>query len=308
MFGFLVASCYRVSDQINPEINCQIQDRHFSQLSSAFPLLSSEEKNADWGREYIIAHAFAKELDLYRAISTFKRSFFLLPQEEKARKLEIQYDMLLCYFLGKRYEEAVAIFDQSELAHVDRSFPAYHDLLLVLYECYREMNNPEEKQLCVQNLLEKSFPDTAEKLKLSAALRTGDLDEVRHFADGFPKDSYLDEVLDYYEANKKSVAKAQMLNALLPGAGYLYLGQKKSAMTAFLLNGLFITAAVQFFLHDHLAAAIITTGFESGWYFGGIYGAGEEAKFYNERLYDRKASMELNQHGLFPTLMMKYDF
>lgn len=304
---FYFCGCYRVPDQIEPRIDYQIQDQHFARLSSAFPPLSHSERNSDWGKEYIIAHHFAMELDLYRAVSTFKRALILIPSDEKDRVLELQYDILLCYFLGKRYDEAIEAFDKSDLACVDKTFPAYHDLLLVLYECYRETDS-EEKQAKIYQLMEKSYPDTAEKIKLSRAIREGDLDLIECFADGFQQSSYLDDLLTYYNTHKKSVSYAQALNALLPGAGYLYIGQRKSAFTAFLLNGLFITAAVQFFRHKHVAAGIITTGFESGWYFGGIYGAGEEAKYYNERLYERKASLVLNEHNLFPVLMMKYDF
>ena len=303
----ITSACYRVPDKIDPRIDCQVQDQHLARLSSSFPPLSFSEKSSDWGKEFIIAKAFAKEFDLYRAVSTFKRAAILIPDEDKERKLEIQYDILLCYFLGKRYDEAIEAFDKSDLAHVDKTFPAYHDLLLVLYECYREMDL-EEKQQRIYNLMEKSYPDTAEKIKLSRALREGDLDLIACFAKGFQHSSYLDDLLYYYASQKKSVAGAQILNAILPGAGYLYIGQKKSAFTAFLLNGLFITAAVQFFRHNHVAAGAITTGFESGWYFGGIYGAGEEAKYYNEKVYDKKASAILNEHNLFPTLMMKYDF
>lgn len=300
-------ACYRVPDKIDPRINYQIQDQHFARLSSAFPPLTPSEKATDWGKEYIIAQSFACHLDLYRALSTFMRAEILLPNDEQARRLEIQYDILLCYFLGMRYDEATESFEKSDLACVDKTFPAYHDLLLILYECYREMDNPE-KQNRIYDLMEKSYPDTAEKLKLSRAIREGDLNQVDCFAEGFQHSSYLDDLLCYYNSKKKSVAKAQLLNALLPGAGYLYIGQRKSAFTAFLLNGLFITAAVQFFRYNHVAAGIITAGFESGWYFGGIYGAGEEAKYYNERLYERKASTVLNDHNLFPTLMMKYEF
>lgn len=302
----LLSSCYKVTDTIDPRINCHVQDKHFSKLSSAFPPINGAEKQTDWGKEFIIASCFASELDLYRAVSTYKRALILLPSNETARKLEIQYDILLCFFFGQRYEEAVLAFEKSDLACVDKTFPAYHDLLLVLNECYKE-TDAQEKQEQVFDLLQKSYPDTAEKLTLSGAIRKGDLCTIETFAEGFQAPSYLDDLLCYYNSQKKSVKKAQLLN-ILPGAGYLYIGQKKSALTAFLLNGLFITAAVQFFLHKHIAAGIITTGFESGWYFGGIYGAGEEAKYYNERLYENKAACVLNQHNLFPTLMMKYEF
>lgn len=303
----LHCGCYRVPDRIDPRVNYQLQDQHIRKLSSAFPPVSLEEKNSDWGREYFIAHTFADELDLYRAISTYKRAEILLPPSDNARKLEIQYAFLFCYFLGKKYDEAVESFEKSALSHVDKTFPAYQDLLLILYECYREIDDPD-KQEKIFELLQKSYPEVAEKLKLSRAIREGNLDEIEHFASGFNGPSYLSELLDNYYAKKKSVASAQLLNALLPGSGYLYIGQNKSALTAFFLNGLFIAAAYEFFHHGHTVAGIITIGFETGWYFGGIYGAGEEAKYYNERLYEKTAGTTLNEHHLFPVLMLGHSF
>src|SRR5579862_777597 len=125
---FLSACGYRVSDKIDPRVNYQIQDRHFSHLQSGFSPLSPTERDSDWGKEMIIARAFADELDLYRAVSTYKRAEILIPDRNSARGLEIQYDILLCYYLGKRYDEAIEAFEKSELARVDKTFPAYHDL------------------------------------------------------------------------------------------------------------------------------------------------------------------------------------
>jgi tetratricopeptide (TPR) repeat protein len=301
-----LASCYRVPDRLDPCVSLQLQEQHFQRLTTAFPLLSQEERATDWGKEFIIAKAFADDLDLYRAVSTFKRGEILI-QNNPARKLELQYDILLCYFLGNRYEDAVQAFEKSDLAHVDKTFPAYHDLLLVLYEAYRALDN-EEKQAKIVELLEKTFPAANQELQVSIAIRDGDLIALNNMATGFHQPSYLDHLVDHYAFQKKSVGRAQLFNALIPGAGYLYIGQKKSALTAFVLNGLFIAAATQFFLHDHIAAGIITTGFEAGWYFGGIYGAGEEAKYYNERLYEKTASVVLNEHKLFPILMLDHAF
>jgi len=303
----LMASCYRVSDSIDPHVNWPLQDRHLQGLQSAFRPFTPEEKAADWTKECVIASSFAQQLDLYRAISTYKRAEILIPPTEHQRQLEIQYDILFCYFLGKKYDEAIEAFEKSRLAHVDKTFPAYRDLLLVLYECYREMDNPE-KQERIFEMMTNTYPDTAEQLKLSRAIREGEIAQVDLFADGFNGPSYLSNLLESYDSGKKSVALAQTLNALFPGAGYLYIGQKKSAFTAFFLNALFIAAAYEFFHHGHTAGGIITLGFETGWYFGGIYGAGEEAKYYNERLYERTASASLNDHKLFPVLMLEHSF
>ena len=298
-----LASCYRVPDQITPHVDLCVQQEHLQQLTNAFPPLSPIEQHEEWGREWTIGRAFAHQLDLYRAITAFKRAEILISSEHPRRR-EIEYEILLCYFFGKKYNDVIDTFEHSGLCHVDKSFLPYRDLLLILYECYGETDNLERRSRILE-LMDQSFPETAHQLLLSEALREGNLDQLSCFAQDDPDLSHL---LTSYYAKKKSVGKAQFFNALVPGAGYLYLGQRQSAMTAFLLNGLFIAAAWQFFSHDHLAAGIITTIFESGWYFGGIYGAGEEAKYYNEHIYEKDASTLLNQRKLFPTLMLQYDF
>ncbi len=303
----LATACYRVPDRIDPRVDYCLQDRHFQHLKGAFHPLTETERMSDWGKEYTIARVFADQLDLYRAVSTFRRAEILLPKEEKERKLEIEYDILLCYFLGKRYDEAVDAFEKSGLCHVDKSFAAYHDLMLILYECYREMDNPEKQQRVLE-LNKKTYPDSGEKLQISRAIREGDIPQIQSFTQETPHPAYLDDLLARYQAQKKSVATAQTLNAIVPGAGYLYIGQRKSAFTALLLNSLFIVAAYEFFHHGHTAAGIITTSFEAGWYFGGIYGAGEEAKYYNERVYEKLAGNVLNEQNLFPVLMLQYAF
>lgn len=308
LFSLLCSGCNtRVSEHIEPRICYQLQDQSFSRLQSAFSPLTPEDRATDWGKEMTIAHAFALDLDLYRAISTYKRAEILLPLNFPKRRQEIQYDILLCYYLGKRYEEAIEFFEKSELERVDKAFSAYHDLLLIVSECYREIHK-EEREERMHELLQRSFPETAEQLKVSLALRSADLIALGELNEVLPRPSYLDAPLSAYEVEKKSVGTAQFLNAVLPGAGYLYLGQKKSACTAFLLNGLFIAAAAHFFHHHHLAAGIITTSFEAGWYFGGIYGAGEEANYFNEHLYEEKMSPILHNQNLFPIHLLRYAF
>lgn len=301
----LFFSCYRVPDTIEPKISSSVEERYIQNLRSPFSTLTNEEKSTDWGKEYVIGLAFAKDLDFYRAISTFKRAEILIPTEDK-RRLEIAYYITYCYYLGKKYEEAIYYFERTDLHHVDRSFSAYHDLLLLLYECYLELGEVE-KASKIQELIGIAYPETESQISLYAALMEGDLEKERSFAtkDGFQN---LNPMLKEFERNKKSVFGAQALNALVPGAGYLYVGLKKSALTAFLLNSLFIFASYEFFKHGYIAAGAITTSFEMGWYFGGIYGAGEQAKYYNERVYENLASPMMNRDRLFPVLMLKYAF
>jgi hypothetical protein len=300
-----LTSCYRVSNKLEPNICYSISEKNLKEMPSPFSPLSSEERKEDWGKEYTIALAYAKKLDLYPALQTFKRAEILLPKEEECRRQEIEYYIVLCYFLGKKCEETVNFFEESSLPCVDKSFTPFHDLLLILYECYNNLQD-EEKAERIKNVLDESFPDTKEQLQLTEILTDANIDALRCLKE--PRFEYISNFLKIYDAKKKSVKGAQLLNTFLPGSGYLYLGQKKSALTAFLLNGLFIYAAYEFFHRGNIAAGIITTSFEAGWYFGGIYGAGEEAKFYNERIYNEEASKILNSKKLTPFFLLRYSF
>ena len=122
---------------------------------------------------------------------------------------------------------------------------------------------------------------------------------------GHLSDLSLSELIEFFCNQRKS----GRLKVLYPrGAGYFYLGQKQSGITALLLNGLFIGASVYFFEDGNIPAGIIFTSFEAGWYFGGIYGAGLEAKYYNERLYESMATPMMHRERLFPILMLNYAF
>ncbi|MFS8564524.1 MAG: tetratricopeptide repeat protein [Rhabdochlamydiaceae bacterium] len=298
------SSCHHVQEDKKPKLSHVVQDKYLKNLPSPFPALSPPERHEDWGREYLVALGFAKELDLYQAMTAFKRAEFLLPPEHLSRKIEIEYEVLLCYYLGKKYSEAIYVFEKGNLTTVTPEFPAYKDLLIILYDCY--LNNDEiEKAEKVHQIMRQTDTPLADKISLSGNLIQGDIATLQTIA---PSNPDVQKLLNAYQMQKKSIGKAQTLNAILPGAGYFYIGQKQSGCTALLLNGLFIWASVYFFERGNLAAGLITTSFEAGWYFGGIYGAGLETKFYNERVYERVTTPMMNEKKLFPILMLRHAF
>ncbi len=303
-----LTSCYRVSEKLEPHVNCTVRSKYLKNLPEAFPPLLTSEREKAWGQEYLLGRAFAKDLDLYRAITALKRAAYLIPKKESYRLLEIEYQILLCYYLGKRYDETTDLYNQSNLYTVDRSFPAHHDLLMILYESYIKTDN-QLKATHILRILQDEYPETAKKLAFSTAVTEGNLSALKNYSsENHPQKIEMKETLSAYDTQKKSIRKAQTLNMVLPGAGYLYVGQKQSALTAFLLNGLFIAASAHFFYQGHIAAGIITAGFETGWYFGGIYGGGEAAKFYNERLYETLVHPKMQNEKQFPIFMLRYGF
>jgi hypothetical protein len=300
LFLLLFFGCSKAVYKIQPKMECPIQDRALTSRPSAFPPLSLIEEKEDWGKEYRIAKQFFLDLDLYRAISTLKRAEILLSSYNTARKEQIQYEILYCYYLGKKSSDFIEEFEKSSLCSATPSFPAYRELLIMLYDSYRILHKEIEKEH-ILHLIQLHYPELAEKLLSSRAFLEGDLDYIK-------KKPEFGPFLSCYDRERKSPQKAQTLNALFPGAGYYYLGLKRTALTALLMNGLFIAGSYEFFHHGYTAVGIITLSFEAGWYFGGIYGAGEEAKFYNERVFERNATPFMRQEKLFPLLQLNYGF
>jgi len=293
-------SCYRVQDKIEPQLTCDVSAQYLNSLPSAFPPLTATEKNKDWGKELLIATSFAKEMDFYRAITFFKRALILLADEDLFRKQQIEYGIILCYYLGHKIDSVIDTFEKSSLQTVDKSFPTFQDLLIILQDSYRHVKDTK-KTAELKQAMEKFFPDSAKKFALNDLVVQADFKHLSSY-------KIAENTIKSYTQEKKSVLKAQTLNALLPGAGYLYIGQRASATTSFLLNALFIFSTYEFFHKGYTAAGIITAGFEAGWYFGGIYGAGEEAKYYNEHLYEKQADPFMRKEKIFPIFMLQYAF
>jgi tetratricopeptide (TPR) repeat protein len=318
LLTFLVA-CARVPTTIAPVIQApphikeiQREKRIFCHIPadfslSPFPSLNQQELATDWGKEYRLALCFAQDFDLYRAITGFKRALWLLPQDQPLRRLEIEYDIALAYFLGGKFVEVVFAVESTDLICVDETFLAFDDLLLMLYESYEQLGKPEHAAHILQ-LIEQNDPHIARKLSLLSMVKQADFAALCYQAEIDSERSYLKNIICGYQREAKSIRKAQILNGVLPGAGYWYVGQRSTAVTAFIINTLFIAAATHFITSGNGAAGLITLSFESGWYFGGITGAGYAAKQYNEQLYCTFANKITQRESYFPLMMLKYTF
>ena len=301
------SGCRPACDKMEPQIACPLPSCRIASLPSAFPNLTSEEKQQEWSKELLIANVFAKECDFYRAITSYKRALILLPPSADTRRLQINYALLLCYYLGGKHQEALNIFETTDLSQANTDFPAFNNLLLIVYDCYL-ITKQEEKASCVLEIIRKFSPDSAEDLLLYQKLKEGDPIEASAIIDQHQDNAEMKKDFAFYEQFAKSPQKARLLNAILPGAGYYYVGQRKSAMTSFVINALFTAAAYQFFHRGYPAAGAITASLEAGWYLGGINGAGIEAEEFNTRLYEGVSKKILAEQFCFPVLMFETSF
>jgi hypothetical protein len=298
--SILAGCCHPNSCVLEPNIVFVPQKCMVNRLPSAFPFLTPEEKREDWGKELQIGTTFAKEFDLYRAITAFKRAEILIPCGNEDRKKQIQYLIILSYYLGNKHSDVIETFEASLLRTAGPNFPAFHDLILILEESYRKEGICDKANSVLQ-LIQQHSQEVADELALSQQILEGDLVAMQS--------SPIGEAIGVeYGTRALSVRKAQTLNAVLPGAGYYYVGQTKAAMTSFIINTLFIAAAYQLYSRGYIAGGIILTSLEMGWYLGGINGAGLAAKEYNEQLYNTLAKEAMVSNRLFPILTFEYAF
>lgn len=301
----LQSSCQPVCYEIEPQLHYIPQARQLQ--SSTFEPLSKEELREEWAKEFHIGLSFGHEMDLYRAITAFKRAQFLLPAKRSGRRLQIEYCILESYYLGRKYPDAIEVFENGPLYNVSNDFPAYKELLIMLYECYMRKGQQDNADRMRQQL-DEIHSETALRLDLWNALMEMDFDRALADSACQADSDDISEFIAIYESEAKSVAKARQLNAVLPGLGYLYVGQKQAAVTSFLINALFTGASYYFFKNGNVPMGIITASLESGWYLGGINGAGLAAQEYNKRLYEDRAKEMMAQHRLFPFLMLQTTF
>lgn len=307
--AIFLTSCCKNSCEFEPNIlGYTLPTRAVEQLQSPFKRLSKAESNTDWGKELRLGKAFAREMDLYRALTCFKRARILIPKSNQERLTEIDYDIFLAYYLGNKYEEAIDAFETSSLMNTSiETFPALHDLYVALYDAYIQTGRMEKATSLFQ-FIECSEPYTAQYLVLETSVNDGNIPGILEAASCTPLEDNTSFFVTDFCCHKKSPQTARILNGILPGAGYLYVGQKRTALTSFLINALFIAATYQFFDRGYIAAGAITASLEAGWYFGGINGAGLAANEYNQRIYECSARDFLIDNRLFPVLMITMGF
>lgn len=301
LFSLLwLCSCALPQDKLPPRITSEPSSQALRMLPTAFPPLSPEESASSWGMELFLGEHFAREGDFYRAITAFKRGLALFSAEKNQdalRRQQMEQGIVLSYYLGKKYQEAIDFFETSTLQDVGVKYPGLQTLLLTIYHSYIELHR-EPKADIILCKIESLSPDTAEDLRLFQRLQGGEVMALE-------KDPLL---WKEYRRLEKSPRTARISNAIVPGAGYWYVGQKKSAVTSFLINTLFTAAAYQFFHQGYPAAGAIVASMEMGWYLGGIHGAGLEAEYYNHRLYEKAAVRLLREKQAFPFLMWETSF
>lgn len=309
----LLTGCIKLPTDQPPALTTTIYPSAIAKLPSPPPELSDQEKTTSWGAEYRLGKAFAHEADLYRASTCFHRARLLLSMPENTevppvRKVHMVHALLLCYNLAGKFQESIQLWEQERATLTIEDTELARDFILLLYEAYSHLGRIDESTSLL-NLLTPSDP-LRQNLPLFATLsanQNGSLASALTLPSSIPS-ATLSALCTTYNAQSKNPVTAQALNAILPGAGYCYIGQYQTAATSFVMNALFIAAALQLFSAHQPAAAIIASSFEVGWYLGGITGGGLAANTYNQQLREGLTKSFLEQNFLFPLQQVHYQW
>jgi putative component of membrane protein insertase Oxa1/YidC/SpoIIIJ protein YidD/TolA-binding protein len=209
-----------------------------------------------------------------------------------------------CYYLLGSYKEAI---DYGE-SLVDSAMPLQDkdNLLLVMGASHFRSGSYDKAIETFGRILHGEYPDDSESYTkalilqgLSAANLRKWKDAKRQFLEVPDHSKYKHQALycaylcsEIYSSKRKSPSLAGTL-AIIPGLGYLYDGYPRTALSAFIINGVFIWGAAEAFQdnHDGLGATLSVIGF--GWYAGNIYGSVTSAKRSNEK-HERDLLLKLD--------------
>ena len=306
---FLTTSCVKMPNDPPVHLTSTVLPATIHSLPPAPPLLTQDEQQTSWGQEYRLGQRFASDGDYYRASTCFYRSRFLLDNPNSPHAAQLLHALLVTYALGGKYQEAIDAWERDQ-ATIQISDPDLaRDCISLLFEAYVHTNHedkasqlltilPADDQLRTRlPLFERICTNSDDSLSsappIAALIGTTEHEEAKALA-------------ATYALSRKAPKTARILNAVLPGAGYLYVHQYQTAFTSFAINALFIGATWQLISAHQLAAGIIAGGFEGGWYLGGIAGAGLSADIYNQRLREQLGKPYLESHHLFPLNQLHY--
>lgn len=241
--------------------------------------------------EYKLAKSFIQEKALSPALASFKRTSFLT--KDPVEKSAANYGLIYTYFLAKKWDALHQLYISGILDQIDQSAPYFNDLLWMFYIALKEKQLPfvcdNIKSYLCQN------KDVEKKLQEFEAITTA----------SFEKSAYK-AIYQNYLHTKKSSALASFLNLIVPGSGYLYLGQYQSALTAFVLLSLLLWALHSCFSQKQKAAAFLVFSVFVGFYWGSIVGVTESCKLYNQSLYTFYFEPILVKEKLYPESQITY--
>lgn len=208
--------------------------------------------------------------------------------------------ILLLHSLGD-YEKAIYEFEKSR----NSNFLEDPEILLQIALSFNKLENFKTALSYVKqglNNIENSIVINDKFLKFQGVLYAmdNDWDLAKSSFQKMNNTSQSQEFLKIIELkdniNYKNPNTALFLS-ILPGMGYYYTGNKQTALSSFLVNGLLAYATTSNIKNENVGMALLTGIFNISFYISNMQGAYKSAKKYNlkqENLLKQKLNNNLN--------------
>jgi tetratricopeptide (TPR) repeat protein len=261
------------------------------------------------------------EKDYFRAITEAKRFIFFFPGSPLVEEMKL----LIADSYAEGGDEESALEHYLRLIEKHPGSPhipeAYFRMGLLFSEnrAYGEAEKYMDAALGHEKSPAILRKKAGEWLVLLSLLMDRDRGEVRETIRRLGlgrRSDMLGMAEEYASLDRKSPGIAGALSAALPGAGQLYLGRKRDALAALILNGVFIWGIVESFDGDNEAVGVLLLVFELGWYGGNVYTAVNGAHKHNRKLKDSfrnrfaiGLNLKVSGHGNpSPGIVLSYRF
>ncbi len=273
-----------------------------------------------WEQELTCGWVFAKEGDLYRAITCFRKALIylnLLPEnsvlsQELHNRLRIEAvtGMVASYVFHKKYHHAIEVWENfGNTLNLQGRHEAKW-LLIMVVQAFSSSDEYEERAEELASMLPIEDPDRA-SLLYYLAIRSYSTRPLKYLAtqqtaaaEAPPLSQEIETLFQEWAKRRKNPNLAFGLNLIIPGSGYAYLGQFPTAFTALSMNTLFIGACIEFFKAAQPMAGLVTLGLEFGWWGGGALGARLSTREYNHYLWLSMARKYMSDKHLYPEAIL----
>jgi TolA-binding protein len=244
--------------------------------------------------QFRFAEQVMEKGEYLRAVAEFERFIHFFPDHEKVPQARLRIGM--CFLRAGDFEAARKFFNSLHKAYPEDVLGG--KALLLMGESYYRQGIFKEAEYYYGEVA-ATYPQP--ELKNGALYRLGwcrmHTGSWRDASDTFgavaPESALYPSSQDLVHKSLqgeglpyKDPTTAGVLAAVLPGLGHAYCNRYRDALVAFVINGLFIWAAVESFQNDQevLGAILVFAGL--GWYSGNIYSAVNAAHKHNRRARD----------------------
>ncbi len=234
----------------------------------------------DGAAQFDFALACMDEGEYQRAVYEFERFVDLFPDDPLVPKARLLIG--ICRLEDRSFERARETFQTMIASGADEGYVGR--ALFLIGESYYRQGLYHEAAYYFTEVIEKPFQLDLNPLAVYrlawTRLQADRWQEASEIFKMVEKESSLyDDAMNLAEQSLKGrtlpFKKPGVAGALavIPGLGHVYVSRYRDAGLAFVLNGLFVWAAVESFEQDHTALGGILTALELGWYTGNIYSA-----------------------------------